>query len=101
MSGTPNFRAGLRPSPGPRRCESALNPEPRSRCRAKAQSRALQFFRLTPVEAAVVLGFFAYAALFIYKSSFTIGGVRYFSLFDDDMISMRYAANLANHHGLV
>ncbi len=35
-----------------------------------------------------------------FKSSFKIGGVRYFSLFDDDMISMRYAANLAHGYGL-
>ena len=30
-----------------------------------------------------------------------IGGVRYFLLFDDEMISMRYAANLAHGFGLV
>jgi arabinofuranosyltransferase len=45
--------------------------------------------------------FVAYAALFIYRTSFVINGVRYFSLFDDAMISMRYARNLAHGYGLV
>ena len=43
----------------------------------------------------------AYAILFIYRTSFLIDGTRYFCLFDDDMISMRYAANFAHGHGLV
>jgi hypothetical protein len=42
-----------------------------------------------------------YAILFIYRTSFLIDGTRYFCLFDDDMISMRYAANFAHGHGLV
>lgn len=42
-----------------------------------------------------------YAILFIYRTSFTIEGTRYFSLFDDAMVSMRYARNLAHGHGLV
>src|SRR5215207_5947157 len=45
--------------------------------------------------------FVAWASAFIYKSSFTIDGKRYFCLFDDAMISMRYARNLAEGHGLV
>ncbi|MFC1800137.1 hypothetical protein ACFL2Z_04415 [Candidatus Eisenbacteria bacterium] len=45
--------------------------------------------------------FCLYAALFIYRTSFVIEGERYFSLFDDAMISMRYARNLASGHGLV
>jgi hypothetical protein len=48
-----------------------------------------------------VAAFVTYAALFIYRTSFVVGGERYFSLFDDAMISMRYAKNLANGHGLV
>lgn len=48
---------------------------------------------------------FAYvlwAGEFIYKSSFiAIDGARYFSLFDDAMISMRYAWHLSNGYGLV
>jgi len=42
-----------------------------------------------------------YSAGFIYKTSFVIDGKRYFSLFDDAMISMRYARNLAEGYGLV
>jgi len=45
--------------------------------------------------------FCLYAALFIYRTSFVIEGTRYFSLFDDAMISMTYARNLAEGHGLV
>ena len=49
----------------------------------------------------VVLAFLVYGLIFIYTTSFVINGVRYFSLFDDAMISMRYARNLANGFGLV
>jgi arabinofuranosyltransferase len=37
---------------------------------------------------------------FIYRSSFVIEGKRYFTLFDDSMISMTYARNLLAGHGL-
>jgi arabinofuranosyltransferase len=49
----------------------------------------------------IVLVYIAYAALFIYKQSVVVDGTRYFSLFDDAMISMRYARNLAAGNGLV
>ncbi len=49
----------------------------------------------------IVLAFCVYAGLFIFRTSFVIDGERYFSLFDDMMISMRYAKNFANSHGLV
>jgi hypothetical protein len=49
----------------------------------------------------IVAGFLLYAGLFIYRTSFVVDGERYFSLFDDAMISMRYARNLANGYGLV
>ena len=42
-----------------------------------------------------------YALLFIYQTSFVVDGERFFTLFDDAMISMRYAKNLANGYGLV
>src|SRR5499426_1296174 len=45
--------------------------------------------------------FLVYATMFIYRTSFVIDGERYFSLFDDAMVSMRYARNLANGYGLV
>src|ERR1700682_834036 len=51
--------------------------------------------------AVTVVAFLIYAALFIYRTSFVVHGERYFSLFDDAMISMRYARNLAHGFGLV
>ena len=51
--------------------------------------------------ALLLLGFVCYAGLFIYRTSFVVDGERYFSLFDDAMISMRYARNLARGYGLV
>ncbi len=43
-----------------------------------------------------------WAMTFIYKSSFlALDGKRYFCLFDDAMISMRYAWNFSHGHGLV
>jgi hypothetical protein len=38
---------------------------------------------------------------FIASNSFVIDGHRYFGVFDDAMISMRYGSNLAHGHGLV
>jgi hypothetical protein len=48
-----------------------------------------------------ICAFVAYGSLYIYRTSFVIDGTRYFSLQDDAMVSMRYAKNLANGHGLV
>ncbi|MBT4482572.1 MAG: hypothetical protein HOC71_02720 [Candidatus Latescibacteria bacterium] len=45
--------------------------------------------------------FSLYAAVFIYKTSFVIDGERYYCLFDDAMISMRYAQNMVDGNGLV
>lgn len=45
--------------------------------------------------------FVNYSALFIFNTSFVLDGVRFFSLFDDAMISMRYAQSLAEGNGLV
>lgn len=42
-----------------------------------------------------------YSILFMYRGSVIIDGERYFTLFDDAMISMRFAHNLATGHGLV
>jgi hypothetical protein len=49
----------------------------------------------------VAVLFCVYAGLFIYRTSFVIDGERYFTLFDDAMISMRYAKHLAAGDGLV
>ena len=43
----------------------------------------------------------AFYAVFILRTSFTVAGTRYFVLFEDAMISMRYARHLADGHGLV
>ena len=53
--------------------------------------------------AGILLGIYLiWAALFIYQSSYiAIDGHRYFGLFDDAMISMRYAWNFAHGNGLV
>lgn len=67
----------------------------------KARAKLAGFFSLSWAEILLFVAFFVYCAAFIYESSFVINGVRYFCLFDDDMISMRFAANFAHHHGLV
>jgi membrane protein YdbS with pleckstrin-like domain len=51
--------------------------------------------------AALLLAFSLYVARFIERTSFEVGGKRYFALFDDAMISMQYAKNLAHGAGLV
>jgi arabinofuranosyltransferase len=45
--------------------------------------------------------FILFSLGFIYKTSFVIDGERYYSLFDDAMISMNYARNLVQGNGLV
>ena len=42
-----------------------------------------------------------YASVFIYKTSFVIKCERYFSLFDDAMISMQYDKHFVEGHGFV
>jgi arabinofuranosyltransferase len=52
--------------------------------------------------AIISIGFVVYSTAFIYRSSFiAIDGKRYFCLFDDAMISMRYAWNFSHGLGLV
>jgi hypothetical protein len=50
---------------------------------------------------ALLLCFIVYSLGFILKTSFILVGERNFALFDDAMISMTYARNLAQGHGLV
>ena len=51
---------------------------------------------------AIALAFVLWALAYIYRSSFiAIDGQRYFGLFDDAMISMRYAWNYSHGLGLV
>jgi hypothetical protein len=49
----------------------------------------------------LVIFYLVYAGIYIFRSSFIIDNERYFVLFDDAMISMRYAKNLAEGNGLV
>jgi arabinofuranosyltransferase len=42
-----------------------------------------------------------WAVIFIYRTVFWFDGVPYFSLFDDEMLSMRYALHLVEGQGLV
>lgn len=49
----------------------------------------------------ILLIFFVYCARFIERTSFEVDGQRYYALFDDAMISMQYARNLAEGNGLV
>jgi hypothetical protein len=51
--------------------------------------------------ALLVVAYCLYAGWFIYRTSFIVDGERFFSLFDDAMISMRYAENLTEGRGLV
>lgn len=54
------------------------------------------------VIAAISIGFIIWSAVFIYRSSLIgIDGKRYFCLFDDAMVSMRYAWNFSHGLGLV
>ncbi len=46
----------------------------------------------------ILVAYAAYAAVYIFESSFVVDGTRYYVLFDDAMISMVYARNVA--HGL-
>ncbi|MBS2033174.1 MAG: hypothetical protein JST54_35200 [Deltaproteobacteria bacterium] len=47
------------------------------------------------------LGSIAFSIVFIWRTRFAIAGETYFSLVDDAMISMTYARNLAQGHGLL
>ena len=59
-------------------------------------------FKIKPAYYYWILGLYLiYSLLFIYRTSFVVSDTRYFSLFDDEMISMRYAKNFAHGNGLV
>jgi len=59
------------------------------------------FRRTTSIFVLLSLVYTIYAALYIYRNSVVVEGQRYFVLFDDAMVSMRYARNLVNGEGLV
>lgn len=65
-------------------------------------SRTLRATRASHLATAVaVLGGVAFYAVFIARASFRVAGQPTFGLFDDAMISMTYARNLAAGNGLV
>jgi len=66
-----------------------------------AQPAARESVTSHRMRAWVALAALAFYAVFILRTSFTIAGTRYFVLFEDAMISMRYARHLADGHGLV
>jgi len=49
----------------------------------------------------ILVIYIVYISIFIYDTSFKLADERYFSLFDDAMVSMQYARNLIEGHGLV
>lgn len=59
------------------------------------------FAKLSLVPVLLTLAYLGYSAWFIATTSFVFNGVRYFVLFDDMMIGMRYARNLVHHGQLV
>jgi peptidoglycan/LPS O-acetylase OafA/YrhL len=69
--------------------------------KANSESTSVSASPLTSARARLGLVFAALAfyALFIFRTSFTIGGTRYFVLFEDAMISMRYAEHVARGQG--
>jgi 4-amino-4-deoxy-L-arabinose transferase-like glycosyltransferase len=68
---------------------------------AKATSKTRKLGGSNIVFWLIVAAYCLYAGAFVYRTSFIVDDERYFSLFDDGMISMRYARNLANGYGLV
>jgi hypothetical protein len=54
----------------------------------------------TPIKILLTVAAIFYL-VFISRTSFDVNGQRFFTLIDDAMISMRYARNLAQGHGLV
>lgn len=57
--------------------------------------------KFPPAAALLSIAFIAYTLFWIYRASVVISGVRYYYLFEDAMISMRYAWNFAHGMGLV
>ncbi len=64
-------------------------------------SKSHSSFMVTISISVIIVLLCVYSALFIYRSSVLIDGDRYFSLFDDAMVSMRYASNIIVGNGFV
>jgi peptidoglycan/LPS O-acetylase OafA/YrhL len=63
--------------------------------------RSVSKLESTKARLAITVAALAFYAVFIFRTSFSVGGTRYFVLFEDAMISMRYARHLAEGSGLV
>ena len=63
--------------------------------------RSVKLLNSTRARLIITASALVFYALFILRTSFSIGGTRYFVLFEDAMISMRYARHLAEGNGLV
>src|SRR5258705_13076018 len=72
-------------------------PDDSLRARARWSSLASGSLRAT---CAAALALAVWSGWLIYRSSFVVAGTRYFSLFDDAMISMVYAKNFVEGFGL-
>lgn len=83
------------PPPGAGAGRSSLLEEER-RGWIDARSRGRRFWHLV-----IGASFSLWSAAFILSTSVRVQGRRYFCLFDDAMISMRYGWNLGHGHGLV
>lgn len=70
---------------------AAVTPAMRARTRVAAHAGTL----------AAVGASLAFSSVFIARTAFSVGRTTYFSLFDDAMVSMQYARNLAHGNGLV
>ena len=69
--------------------------------RGRAGLRIPQFRPVWTVTVLIGLALTAYSICFIYTSSCVVEGQRYFTLFDDALISMRYAWNWSQGNGPV
>src|SRR3954451_17576474 len=70
---------------------AAATPAARTRSRVAAHAGTIAAVSISAV----------FSGVFIARTAFTVGRTTYFSLFDDAMISMQYARNLAQGNGLV
>src|SRR3712207_4420433 len=56
--------------------------------------------RVAPLQALLLFLLTVWGGWIIFRASFVVDGSRWFVLFDDAMISMTYARNLVEGHGL-
>jgi hypothetical protein len=86
----------IRPEPHPPRAGTLPAQRPSQRALAWLAARPAWTWRCLAVAVVTLL-----SAVALFQASVVVNGTRYFWLDDDQMISMRYARNLAAGHGLV